>query len=112
MFLINGMKAKLIQKNRTDETNVFDDENTSKEVIIKVCPYDVEQSISYGVYTIPEATGYYQVPRWVDVREGDQIVLLSSRVKDKRYREEVHTILKVQDNYLFNRVENYIIAVK
>ena len=112
MFLINGMKAKLIQENRTEENNVFDDENKTKEVVIKICPYNVEQSINYGIYTVPEATGYYQVPRWVDVREGDQIILLEPRKKDSRYREQTHTILKVQDNWLFNRVENYIIAVK
>ena len=34
MFLVNGMKAKLIQFNRSDDDNVFDDENR-KEVIIK-----------------------------------------------------------------------------
>lgn len=111
MFLINGMKAKLIQFNRSDDDNVFDDENR-KEVIIKCCPYNVDQAINFGIYTVPEATGYYQVPRWVDVREGDQIIFLGGRLKDTRFREQVHTILKVQDEWLFNRVENYIIAVK
>lgn len=112
MFLVKGMRAKLIQENRTDESNVFDDEKSRNEVIIKVCPYDVDETIKYGIYTHPEATGYYQIPRWIDVREGDQIILLPTRKKDSRYREQVHTILKVQENYLFNRVENYIIAVK
>ena len=105
------MKAKLIQFNRSDDDNVFDDGN-KKEVIIKCCPYDVEQAINFGIYTVPEATGYYQVSRWVDVREGDQIIFLGGRLKDTRYREQVHTILKVQDEWLFNRIENFIIAVK
>ena len=111
MFLVNGMKAKLRQFNRNEDNNVFDDQNY-KDIYIKCCPYNADQGINFGIYTVPEATGYYQVPRWVDVREGDQIIFLGGRLKDTRFREQVHTILKVQDEWLFNRVENYIIAVK
>ena len=101
MFLVNGMKATLRQFNRTDNDNPYDDLNY-KETLIKCCPYNVDQTINFGVYTVPEATGYYQVPRWVDVKEGDQLI----------FNNKVHTILKVQDNWIFNRIENYIIAIK
>lgn len=106
MFLVNGIKATLRQFNRTNNDSVYDDQNY-KETQIKCCPYDVDQAIRFGIYTVPEATGYYQVPRWVDIREGDQIILQG------RYSNGiVHTVLKVQDEWIFNRVENYIIAVK
>lgn len=106
MFLVSGIKATLRQFNRTDNDSVYDDQNY-KETTIKCCPYNVDQAIRFGIYTVPEATGYYQVPRWVDVREGDQIIL-----QGKYSNGIVHTILKVQDEWIFNRVENYIIAVK
>lgn len=106
MFLVNGIKATLRQFNRTSNDNVYDDQNY-KEITIKCCPYDVDQAVRFGIYTVPEATGYYQVPRWVDVREGDQIIL-----QGKYSNGIVHTVLKVQDEWIFNRVENYIIAVK
>lgn len=105
MFLVNGMKAKLRQFNRSENNELYDDRQY-KEVIIKCCPYNVDQAVRFGIYTVPEAKGYYQVPRWVDVREGDQIILLG-----KYSNGLVHTILKVQDEWIFNRVENYIIAV-
>lgn len=109
MFLVNGMKAKLRQFNRDEDNNVFDDQNY-KENPIKCCPYNVDEGIRFGIYTVPEATGYYQVPRWVDVREGDQIMFLGS--DGEIINDRVHTILKVQDEWLFNRVENKILAVK
>lgn len=109
MFLINGQKAKLRQFNRTDNDDVFDDQNY-KDVYIKVCPYNIEQGISYGIYTVPEATGYYQVPRNTDVRQGDQIMFIGNRGAE--FKNQVHTVLKVQDNWIFNRVENLILAVK
>ena len=105
MFLINGIKCTLRQFNRVENNNPYDDQNY-KDVSIKCCPYDIDQSMSFGIYTIPEATGYYQVPRWVDIREGDQIIFKTGN------REIVHTILKVQDEWIFNRIENYIAAVR
>lgn len=106
MFLVNGMKAKLRQFNRKPNNNEYDDQQY-KEITIKCCPYDIDQGIQFGVYSVPEATGYYQVPRWVDVREGDQIIFLG------KYSDGiVHTILKVEDEWYFNRVENYVLAVK
>ncbi len=104
MYLINGMKATLRQFNRTESNNPYDDTNY-KETTIKCCPYDVDQAVRFEIYTIPEATGYYQIPRTVDIREGDQIIFHNDR-------RIVHTILKVQDEWIFNRIENYIVAVK
>lgn len=106
MFLVNGMKATLIQYNRNIDNNPYDDQD-KREITIKCCPYDISQGIRYGIYTIPEAKGYYQVPRHVDVREGDQIIF-----GGKDSDNITHTILNVQDNYYFNRVENKILAVK
>lgn len=106
MFLMNGMKAKLRQFNRKPNNELYDDQQY-EEITIKCCPYDIDQGIQFGVYSVPEAIGYYQVPRWVDVREGDQIIFLG-----KYSNGIVHTILKVQDEWLFNRVENYVLAVK
>ena len=108
MFLVNGMKAKLRQFNRDEDDNIYDDQNY-KEIFIKCCPYNTDESINFGIYTHPEATGYYQVPRWVDVKEGDQIIFLGNRGV---IEERVHTILQVKDEWLFNRVENKILAVK
>lgn len=104
MYLINGMKATLRQFNRTQSNNPYDDTNY-KEITIKCCPYDVDQAIKFGIYTIPEATGFYQIPRTVDIREGDQIIFHNDR-------NIVHTVLKVQDEWIFNRIENYSVAVK
>ena len=101
MFLVNGIKATLIQYNRGNGDSIYDDQDT-QEKTIKVCPYDISNGIKFGIYTVPEATGYYQVGGKVDVKEGDQIV----------FRGETYTVLKVQDNWLFNRVENKILAVK
>lgn len=105
MFLVNGIKCTLRQFNRTNDNSFYDDQNY-QDIPIKVCPYDVDQAVKFGVYTHPEATGYYQIPRYVDVREGDQIIFKT------KTREVIHTILKVQDEWCFNRIENYICAVK
>ena len=42
MFLIRGQKAILRQFNRTDNTNVFDDQNY-QDIPIKCCPYDIDR---------------------------------------------------------------------
>lgn len=113
MFLIRGQKAILRQFNRVDDTAVFDDQNC-KEISIKCCPYDISQGIRYGIYTVPDAKGYYQVPRNVDVRQGDQIIFIGNGIGTSgvERQEQIHTILDVQDNWLFNRVENKILAIK
>lgn len=106
MFLVNGFKATLRQYNREEDNSIFDDTNY-KEVTIKCCPYDTDTKINFDIYTTREATGFYQVPRWVDVRVGDQIKLLG-----KYSDNEFHTILDVKDEWIFNRVENKVIVVK
>lgn len=110
MFLVNGMKATLRKYNRNDTNKAYDDQDI-QEVTIKCCPYDISQGIAFGLYTVPEAKGYYQVKRDLDVREGDQIVFIG-RNTDPSFEGQIHTVLNVQDNWLFNRVENKIIAVK
>lgn len=111
MFLVNGMRATLRQFNRVANTSDYDDQNYIDKTI-KVCPYNTAQGIQFGIYTVPEATGYYIVKGTEDIQEGDQLIFLngvSSRIASKN---QVHTVLKVQDNWIFNRVENKIVAVK
>lgn len=108
MFLVNGMKAQLIQYNREplEEDEIYDDEQ-KKTITIKCCPYKVSQKVKFGEYTHPEATGYYIVHRFVDVKKGDQIIFLG------KYSDGVvHTILEVEEGWIFNRVENKILVVK
>lgn len=101
MFLVNGINAQLIQYNRGNDDSIYDDQD-QQTVNIKVCPYNISDGIRFGIYTVPEAKGYFQVGRKVDVKEGDQIV----------FNSETYTVLNVQDNWIFNRVENKILAVK
>lgn len=101
MYNVNGMVATLVQHNRTDEDNIYDDQDT-REIDIIVCPYNVDQAVRFGIYTIPEATGYFIIKSKVDVREGDQLI----------FNNNEYTILKVQDNWLWNKVANISIAVK
>lgn len=107
MFVVNGQKAILRQFNRTIDNSVYDDQNYT-DINIKCCPYNVEQGIKFSEYTVPEATGYYIVSRFIDVQEGDQIKFVGRQSTDNEW----HTILRVEDNWLFNRIENYILAVK
>lgn len=101
MFLTNGMKATLIQNNRSNENNPYDDQD-KKSVDIIVCPYNVDQAVRFGVYTVPEAKGYFIVKNTVDVKEGDQLV----------FNDITYSILDVQDSWIWNKIANYIIAVK
>ena len=101
MYNVNGMVATLIQYNRNDEENIYDDQD-KKELDIVVCPYNVDQAIRFGIYTVPEATGYFIIKSKIDVREGDQLI----------FKNQEFTILKVQDNWLWNKVANISIAVK
>lgn len=100
MFLTNGMNAQLIKYNR-DNTGVYDDEYTTTEDIV-ICPYNQDIRVAFGVYTIPEAEGYFIVKRATDIKEGDQIVFNGNTL----------TVLKVKDNWIWNRIENYTVAVK
>lgn len=102
MFNVNGFKATLVQNNRTtDELDYYDDQN-KKQVEIKVCPYNVDQSIRFGEYTTPEATGYFITKANVDVEEGDELII----------NGHTYSILKVQDDWIWNKVANIILAVK
>lgn len=100
MFNVNGMSATLIQNNR-GISGIYDDQDKT-EVDIKVCPYNVDQAVRFGIYTIPEATGYFIVKSDVDIKEGDQIL----------FQEKLYSVLKVQDNWLWNKKANIGIAVK
>ena len=100
MILTNLMDAKLYQYNR-GIVGVYDDEDI-KEVKVKICPYNADTSIKFGIYTDQEDTGYYIVKGNVDIREGDQI----------EFRGERHTIMKVKDNWIFNKIVNMTILIK
>ena len=100
MFNVNGMSATLIQNNRT--TSDFYDDQDKTQIDIKVCPYNVDQAVKFGLYTIPEATGYFIVKACTDVKEGDQII----------FNDITYSVLKVQDNWLWNKIANISLAVK
>lgn len=107
MFLVNGMNATLIKYNRPNENNeaaytgIYDDEYTSTEDIV-LCPYNQDIRVAFGVYTVPEAEGYYIVKRATDIKEGDQI----------SFNGQTLTVIRVKDNWLWNKIENYTVAVK
>lgn len=109
MFLVNGMNATLRQFNREENESYFDDQNF-KEIKIKVCPYNADGTIQFDPVTTKEAKGYYQLPNWVDVQVGDQILFKGKfgTIKNAQFQ----TVLEVKDNYLFNHIENIIVAVK
>lgn len=112
MILVNSQRAILRQFNRENVKAYYDDQNY-KEMPIRVVPYNVDDLISFGVYTVPEATGYFMVNRNVDVRKGDQITFVGKFFnKNLDLTKRKLTVLKVQDAWLFNRVENKIVAVK
>lgn len=111
MFLIRSQKAILRQYNRTKKISPFDDQNYS-DIPIKCCPYNADKIIRFGVYTVDEAKGYYSVPRNIDVRVGDQICFIGNYKTGTFDEKKAETILEVQDGWLFNRIENYILAVK
>lgn len=100
MFLTNAMKGTLKKYNRNG-TGVYDDEYT-KEVPIKICPYNQDIRVAFGVYTIPEAEGYYIVKSKTDVQEGDQITFMN----------KTYTVIRVKDNWIWNKIENYTVAVR
>lgn len=100
MFNVNGMSAKLIQNNR-GTSGIYDDQDKT-EVDIKVCPYNVDQAVRFGLYTIPEATGYFIVKPDIDIKEGDEIL----------FQDKLYSVLEIQDNWLWNKKANIGIAVK
>ena len=102
MFNVNGFKAKLIQNNRTTLNDDYHDDQNKTEIEIKVCPYNVDQAIKFGEYTTPEATGYFIIKAGIDVQEGDELQI----------NGHTYSILKVQDDWIWNKVANIILAVK
>ena len=102
MFNVNGIPAVLIQNNRTTTQNDYYDDQNKNEVNIKVCPYNADQAVRFGIDTVPEATGYFIVKANVPVEEGDEITI----------KGHTYSILKVQDDWIWNKVANIIIAIK
>ena len=100
MFITNAMKGTLTKYNR-GTSGVYDDED-KKEVPIQLCPYNQDIRVVFGTYTIPEAEGYYIVKSNVDVKEGDQITFMG----------KTYTVIKVKDNWIWNKIVNYTVAVK
>ena len=100
MFITNGMKAKLLKRNRC-MTGVYDDEFAEAEDIV-LCPYNADIKVAFGVYTIPEAEGYFIVKNTADIKEGDQIF----------FQGRTFSVLKVKDNWIWNKIANFTIAVK
>ena len=112
MILVNGQKATLRQFNRTTDTSYFDDQNYN-DITIKVVPYGVDEAIRFGIYTHPEAKGYYMVNRNIDAREGDQIIFEGKyQNTDIDLVDTKFTILEVKDNWCFNHLSNKILVVK
>ena len=101
MYLLNPKKAELIQKNRNSDF-VYDDEDKEEPIKLDVIPYNVDQAIRYGMYTVPEATGYFIVRSKTDIREGDQII----------FNNRQYSVLKVIDTWIYNKVESIEVAVK
>ena len=101
MYLFNPKKAQLIRKNRNTDY-VYDDEDVKESISLDVIPYNVDQAIRYGIYTVPEATGYFIIRHNADIREGDMIT----------FNNRQYSVLKVQDNWVFNKIESIEVAVK
>ena len=100
MFLVNGFNATLIKYNRNPSL-AYDDEDTRQETI-KLIPYDMDDTINFGTYTVPEATGSFMVRRELDIKEGDQVT----------WNNKTYTIQKVAEKWIFNRIEYKVVWVK
>jgi hypothetical protein len=98
---MNPKKAQLIRKNRSTGF-VYDDEDKLPPIKIDVIPYNVNQAISYGIDTDPEASGYFIVRWFTDIKEGDQII----------YQNKKYSVIKVKDNWIFNKIESIEVIVK
>ena len=100
MFNVNGFPAVLIKNNR-NASSVYDDQDKIEEDIV-CCPYNVDQDVRFGLYTVPEATGYFILKNTVDVKEGDQLNIGG----------HIYSILSVHDNWIWNKIANFTVAVK
>ena len=112
MILVNSQPATLIKHNRNKEENYFDDEDIS-ESTIRVVPYNADEAVKFGIATYPEATGYFVTSRLADVREGDQLQFIGKfKNTNIDLTDRTFTILKVEDRWLFNRIEDKLLIVK
>lgn len=100
MFNVNGIPAVLIQNNR-GTSSVYDDQDKT-QVNVVCCPYNVDMTDKFGMYTVPEAEGYFILKHCVDVKEGDQLIIAG----------RAFSILKVKDNWIWNKIVNFTVAVK
>lgn len=100
MFNVNGIPAVLIKNNR-NTSEYYDDQDKTEENIV-ACPYNVDVTDRFGMYTVPEAEGFFILKNCVDVKEGDQLVM----------GDRTFSILKVKDNWIWNKIANYTVAVK
>ena len=100
MFNVNGFKAILMQNNR-GESDYYDDQD-KREVKIKLCPYNADMSVKFGINTIPEAKGYFIVKSKAPIKEGDQII----------FEGRTLSVIEVRDEWIWNKLANIIIAVK
>lgn len=100
MFNINGFKAILVQNNR-GVTTYYDDQDKT-EIDIKVCPYNQDQIVRFGIDTTSDAKGYFITKAGTDVREGDQLI----------FNEKTYSIIEVHDNWIWNKIANIILVVK
>lgn len=105
MFITNGLPAVLIKYNRPSETEdytgIWDDEYKEEENIV-LCPYNQDVKVAFGIDTVPEAEGYFIVKNTTDIKEGDQIT----------FNGETYTVIKVKDNWIWNKIANFTVAVK
>ena len=100
MFNVNGFPAVLIKNNR-NASSVYDDQDKQEENIV-CCPYNVDMTDKFGMYTVPEAEGYFILKKCVDVKEGDQLIMGG----------RTFSIIKVKDNWIWNKIVNFTVAVK
>lgn len=100
MFNINGFDAVLVKNNR-NTSSVYDDQDKTEEDVV-CCPYNVDQAVRFGLYTTPEAKGYFILKNSVDVKEGDELII----------EGHTYSIIEVHDNWIWNKIANYTVAVK
>ena len=102
MFNVNGFNATLVQNNRDTDEDMYYDDQDKQEITIKVCPYNADQSIRFGIYTVPEAKGYFITKAGTDVQVGDELII----------ENHTYSILDVQDEWIWNKVANIVLAIK
>lgn len=100
MFNTNGLKAILVQNNRG--TSTYYDDQDKTEIEIKVCPYNHDQLVRFGIDTTDVGKGYFIVKKDTPVEEGDQLI----------FNNHTYSIIEVHDNWLWNKIANIILVVK